>query len=55
MRQVQAEIFRLWQEGRLKPRVARAFAFEDIPQALGLVAGGGTGGRALVIVAPDAR
>ncbi len=55
MRQVQAEIFRLWQAGKLNPRVARVFGFEEIPQALAFVAGGGTGGRALVMVDPDLR
>lgn len=53
VRQAQAEIFRLWREGLLKPRVARTFDFEAIPQALAFVAAGRTGGRALVRIGSE--
>lgn len=44
----QAELFRLWRTGGLKPRVARQFRFEEIPEALEFVAAGRTGGRATI-------
>lgn len=44
----QAELFRLWRAGGLKPRVARQFSFEEIPEALEFVAAGRTGGRATI-------
>lgn len=47
---VQAELFDLWHQGRLRLRVARHFTFEGIPAALEFVASGRTGGRALISI-----
>lgn len=50
MKAVQAELFDLWRQGLLRPRVARQFTFEGIPDALEFVANGRTGGRALISI-----
>lgn len=46
----QAELFALWRKGCIKPRIARQFPFEAIPDALDFVAGGRTGGRASIAI-----
>lgn len=46
----QAELFDLWRNGLLRPRIARRFPFEAVPAAVDFVSGGGTGGRALIAV-----
>lgn len=53
LKAVQAELFDLWHKGLIKARIARTFAFEEVPDALALVANGRTGGR--VSVAIDGR
>lgn len=46
----QAELFDLWRKGLTKPRLARQFPFEAIPDALDFVAAGRTGGRASIVI-----
>ncbi|SFU16923.1 NADPH:quinone oxidoreductase family protein [Mesorhizobium sp. YR577] len=50
LKAAQAELFDLWRQGLLKPRIARQFPFEAIPEALNFVAGGRTGGRASIAI-----
>jgi len=50
LKTAQAQLFDLWRQGLLKPRVARHFAFEAIPDALECVANGRTGGRVLITI-----
>lgn len=45
---VQAEVFEMWGQGLLQPRIARRFEFEAVPDALEFVANGRTNGRAIV-------
>lgn len=53
MKKVQAELFELWRQGLLKPRIARQFAFEAVPDALEFVANGRTNGRAIVSIGSE--
>lgn len=48
---VQADLFRLWQAGAVRPRVMRAFAFADLPEALDQVAQGKVQGKAVIRMA----
>lgn len=50
LKTAQAELFDLWRQGLLKPRIARTFSFEALPEALNFVAAGKTGGRASVAI-----
>lgn len=51
---VQAELFDLWRRGLLKPRIARSFPFEQVPEALKFVANGRSGGRAVIHIGNEA-
>ena len=51
--EAQRELFRLWKEGKLAPRVARRFRFEETPDAIDFVAQGRTGGRAVIAIRKD--
>ena len=46
----QAEIFRLWKGGALRPPVTKAFAFEELPTALDLIAQGQIAGKAAILI-----
>jgi NADPH:quinone reductase len=48
--EAQAEIFRLWQSGALRPPVVKAFAFEELPAALDLIGQGRIAGKAAVLI-----
>ncbi|MGU3497106.1 NADPH:quinone oxidoreductase family protein [Xanthobacteraceae bacterium A53D] len=45
---VQDDLFRLWREGAVKPRIMREFAFGELPDALDLVSKGQVQGKAVV-------
>lgn len=55
VRAAQAELFRLWREGAVKPRVMRLFAFEEAAEALELVRQGKVQGKAVVAVSQGAE
>lgn len=42
------DIFRLWQEGTVTPRVNKTFSFEELPSALDLIAAGSAQGKIVV-------
>ena len=44
----QAELFRLWREGRVKPQIMRTFPFEAAREALDLVAAGRLQGKVVI-------
>lgn len=48
--EAQAEIFRLWKSGALKPPVTKAFAFEELPTALDLIGQGRIAGKAAILI-----
>jgi NADPH:quinone reductase len=48
--EVQADIFRLWKEGSVRPRLMKEFAFDELPIALRLIGEGKVRGKAVVIV-----
>lgn len=48
VRAVQDDLFRLWREGAVRPRVMRTFPFEEAPQALTLVHQGKVQGKAVI-------
>lgn len=48
VRQVQDELFRLWREGAVRPRIMRQYPFEKLPEALDLVSRGKVRGKAVV-------
>ena len=50
LKTAQAELFELWRKGLIGARVARSFAFEDLPEALEFVARGRTSGRASISI-----
>lgn len=45
-----AALFRLWQEGRIKPLISERFAFEDAPRAIDLMANRGAIGKLVVTI-----
>jgi NADPH:quinone reductase-like Zn-dependent oxidoreductase len=45
VQRAQLHLFDLWCTGRITPRVACTFAFDDIPAALDVVANAGTRAR----------
>ncbi|MFC0217747.1 NADPH:quinone oxidoreductase family protein [Pseudochelatococcus lubricantis] len=47
---VQQELFDLWRAGAVKPRIMRVFPFEELPEALELVAQGKVQGKAVVSI-----
>jgi NADPH2:quinone reductase len=47
--EAQAEIFRLWKSGALRPPVVKVFAFEELPAALDLIGQGRIAGKAAVL------
>jgi NADPH2:quinone reductase len=51
--EVQADIFRLWQQGAVRPHVMKEFAFEELPAALQMIGEGKVRGKAVVIVGPQ--
>jgi len=51
--EVQADIFRLWKKGSVKPRLMKEFPFEDLPTALQMIDEGKVRGKAVVIVGPQ--
>lgn len=51
IRDVQKDIFRLWSEGFVKPQLMKEYAFEELPVALDLIAGGKIRGKAVVVMA----
>jgi NADPH:quinone reductase len=48
--EVQADIFRLWKEGSVRPHLMKEFAFDELPIALQLIGEGKICGKAVVIV-----
>jgi NADPH:quinone reductase len=52
---IQADIFRLWQAGAVKPYLMREYPFDELPQALDLIRQGHVRGKLVVIVDPDQR
>ncbi len=50
MIEAQAEIFRLWRAGALRPPVTQTFAFEDLPSALARIEEGRIRGKAAILV-----
>ncbi|MEP9365846.1 NADPH:quinone oxidoreductase family protein [Xanthobacter sp. VNH20] len=48
VRDVQEDLFRLWQAGAVKPRIMRAFPFAEAPEALDLVHQGKVQGKAVI-------
>ncbi|MBI6583400.1 NADPH:quinone oxidoreductase family protein [Pseudomonas synxantha] len=50
VRDAQEELFRLWREGAVKPRVMRLFDFESAAEALDLVRQGKVQGKAVVSI-----
>ncbi len=48
--EVQADIFRLWKEGSVRPHLMKEFAFDELPIALQLIGEGKIRGKAVVIV-----
>lgn len=48
VRAVQADLFRLWHEGAVRPRVMRAFPFGEAAEALDLVSLGKVQGKAVI-------
>jgi len=48
IQQVQQDLFDLWRAGAVKPRIMRAFAFSELPEALDLVSQGKVQGKAVV-------
>lgn len=51
--QVQADIFRLWKQGAVKPHLMKEFPFEELPTALQMIGEGKVRGKAVVIVGPQ--
>ena len=45
-----AALFRLWQEGKIKPLISERFAFADAPRAIDLMANRGAIGKLVVMV-----
>lgn len=50
MAEAQADIFRLWRSGAVRPPVTQIFAFEKLPAALELIENGRIRGKAAIIV-----
>lgn len=50
VREVQSELFELWRADAIRPLITRRFSFEELPEALELVAHGKIQGKAVVIV-----
>jgi len=50
----QKELFELWRQGFVRPRIAHTARFEELPKALALVAEGKIQGKAVVMVRKDA-
>lgn len=48
---VQADIFRLWEEGFVRPQLMKEYPFEDLPAALELISEGKVRGKAVIVVA----
>jgi NADPH:quinone reductase len=48
--EAQAEIFRLWKSGVLRPPVTKVFAFEELPAALDLIGQGRITGKAAILI-----
>ena len=48
--EVQADIFRLWKQGSVRPHLMKEFAFDELPIALQLIGEGKVRGKAVVIV-----
>lgn len=51
VRAVQEDLFRLWRQGAVRPRVMRAFPFAEAPLALSLVHQGKVQGKAVISMA----
>jgi NADPH:quinone reductase len=48
--EAQADIFRLWKSGALRPPVTKTFAFEELPVALDLIGQGRITGKAAILI-----
>ena len=48
--EVQADIFRLWKEGSVRPHLMKEFSFEEVPIALQMIGEGKMRGKAVAIV-----
>lgn len=48
---VQTDIFRLWEEGFVKPQLMKEFPFEELPTALDLISEGKVRGKAVIVMA----
>jgi NADPH2:quinone reductase len=52
--EAQAEIFRLWRAGAVRPPVTQKFAFEDLPSALACIEEGRIRGKAAILIRDQA-
>ena len=50
IKEVQADIFRLWKRGTVRPQVMKEFSFEELPTALQMIGEGKVRGKAVVTV-----
>jgi NADPH2:quinone reductase len=48
---VQTDIFRLWEEGFVRPQLMREYPFEELPTALDLISEGRVRGKAVIVMA----
>ena len=48
--EVQADIFRLWQIGAVKPQLMKEYPFNELPVALDLIGQGKVRGKAVVVM-----
>jgi NADPH:quinone reductase len=48
--EVQADIFRLWKEGSVRPHLMKEFSFEELPVALQMISEGKIRGKAVAVV-----
>lgn len=51
VRDVQTDIFRLWQEGFVRPQLTKEYPFEELPAALDLISEGKVRGKAVIVMA----
>jgi NADPH2:quinone reductase len=48
--EVQADIFRLWEEGFVRPQLMKEYPFEELPVALDLISEGKVRGKAVIVM-----
>jgi NADPH:quinone reductase len=52
---IQTDIFRLWQDGAVKPHLMKEYPFDELPEALDLIKQGHVRGKLVVTVNPEPR